>query len=63
MSLSHEHLSEIILHCNSQDWEILIQLPVSHTDISNYYLLKKTHNMHKMLLDEIISYPLRSYII
>lgn len=31
MSLSHEHLSEIILHCNSQDWEILIQLPVSHT--------------------------------
>lgn len=33
MSLSHEHLSEIILHCNFQDGKILIQLPVSHTDM------------------------------
>lgn len=33
MSLSHEHLSEIILHCNFQDWGVLIQLPASHTDM------------------------------
>lgn len=32
MSLSHEHLSEIILHYNFQEWGILIQFPVSPTD-------------------------------
>lgn len=33
MSLSHEHLSEIILYCNLHNGEILIQFPVSHTDM------------------------------
>lgn len=33
MSLSYEHLGEIIWHCNFQDWKILIQFLVSHTDM------------------------------
>ena len=35
MSLSHEHLSEIVLHYNIEEWkwEIHVQFPVSHTDV------------------------------